>query len=193
MQVQIIEASISSEVVEGEQLIWSGRSEPRGKSAVSPRKFYIASGICGVVGLILVILGTMISNQENSDPLFIVFLVVGFLLFYVALIVLFVGFVTLGKRFAGKNATYAITNRRVIIMSTGRLLRVDSYNKESIQQVRRLERPDESGDLLFSTRVSSAYGNSSNYNHLMSGQGAFTAIANVLQVEKKLIQMLAEI
>jgi hypothetical protein len=93
---------------------------------------------------------------------------------------------------ASTNTLYAITNRRVIIMRTGRLLCVDSYSKESIRQVRRIERADESGDLLIATQTGSVYMGNSNYNHMINGQGTLAAIANVRQVEKKLLSMLHE-
>lgn len=95
-------------------------------------------------------------------------------------------------KLASQSTLYAITNRRVIIMRTGRLLRVDSYNKESIRQVRRIERADESRDLPIATQTGPVYPGNSNYNHMINGQGTFAAIANVHQVEKKLLSMLYE-
>ncbi len=187
MQTYTSENPFASELAEGEELLWFGRPQPRGKSTSSPRTLYMVSGICGLLGLILLIAGGF---RFTGNPSFIASTIIGAFLIYIAFIVFIVGFFTFGKRSSTKNVAYAITDRRVIIARSGRLSRVDSYSHESIQQVRRIERSDESGDILFATRAGSPYGNNIYYNHILNGQGTLTALANVRQVEKMLIKML---
>ena len=85
--------------------------------------------------------------------------------------------------FPSRNTLYAITNRRVIILRSGRNARVSSYPKRAITQVQHIERPDGSGDLVFAGNP--AYGNSGRV-------GAFSALQDVRLVEQKLIRMLNE-
>ncbi len=196
MQIQTMETSISSELLEGEELLWSGRPDPQGKSLVSPaRVFLIIGWIYLPLGLVLLILGFILLftlATSSASGAFLGAMIPGGIFFLLGLIFLIVGLVA---HFPAKNAFYAITNRRVIILRTGRYLRVTSYGKRAITQVQRFERPDGSGDLVFSGN-SSSYGNASgNYNSTNSSfnrQGAFTALPNVRSVEQRLLRMLYE-
>ena len=194
MQIQTMEASLSNELLEGEELLWSGRPDPQRRRIVSPARVFLILGLVFLpIGLVAVIVGLALllnsvfppGSQASSLGLFIpggVFFVLGL----VYLIIGLVGF------FPARNALYAITNRRVIILLPGRYLNVSSYSKRAITRVHRVERPDGSGDLVFVGNP--PYGNSGNNQSTSStGRlGAFSAIPNVRLAEQKLIRMLNE-
>jgi hypothetical protein len=196
MQIQTMETSISNELMAGEELLWSGRSDPQGKSVVSPaRVFLILGWIYLPLGLALLILGFILLfalASTSADGAFLGAMIPGGVFFILGLVFLIVGQVA---HFPARNTFYAITNRRAIVLRTGRYLRVISYGKRAITQVQRFERPDGSGDLVFSGSPF-PYGNySGNYNstgYNLNRQGAFMAIPNVRAVEQKLLGMLAE-
>lgn len=84
----------------------------------------------------------------------------------------------------------------MLIVQGGRLKRVTSYSKQAITHIQRLERPDGTGDLIFSGNgafYGTYYGNgaSSGASNALR-QGAFVSIANVRQVEQKLMRLLSE-
>jgi hypothetical protein len=194
--MQMMETSISNELMAGEELLWSGRPEPQGKSQVAPgRVFLILGWIYFPLGLTLLIVSFILlfvlASTSASDA-FIGMLVPGSIFFILGIMFLIVGRFA---RFSTKNTFYAITTRRAIVMRTGRYLRVISYGKRAITQVQRFERPDGSGDLVFSASPL-PYGNySGNYNstsYNLNRQGMFLAIPNVRAVEQKLLGMLAE-
>lgn len=88
--------------------------------------------------------------------------------------------------FTPQTTLYAITTYRIIMLHSGRELRVMSFDKRAIKQIQRVEHPDGSGDLVFfSDSVSPrVYGNSADNAGI---QSAFRAIPNVQLVERKLL------
>ena len=198
MQVQTMESSLGNELLEGEELLWSGRPIEGGKSIASPaRVFWIIGLVYGGIGLLLLLLSLIFSltiSSLFSSGGFLGFLIPGGVFFLLGVIFLIVGS---AARFVPRSTFYAITNRRVIIVRSGRYLRVISYDARAIMQVQRLERPDGSGDLLFSgniTGYAGMYSNSSYNNNVSSGwrQNAFSAIPNVRLAEQKLLGVLGK-
>src|SRR5579863_3203316 len=137
MQIQTMEASLSNELLEGEEMLWSGRPDPQKKRLVSPGRVFLILGLVFLpVGLLAVIIGLILllssvfppGYQESSLGLFIpggVFSVLG-------LVYLLIGLIGFSP---SRNELYGITNRRVIILRPGRYLRVSSYGKRAITQV----------------------------------------------------------
>lgn len=189
MQMQMMETSISNELLEGEELIWSGRPIERGKSVHSPARVFLILGLVyGAIGLVLVCLCLIISLAvAPTDPGgFIGASIVGGIFFSIGAL-----FFIIGKtaRFIPKSAFYAITNRRVIVLQGGSYLRVTSYNRRDISQIQRLERPDGSGDLIFSSASAIPLSNNA-YN--VGNQTAFKAIPNVRLAEQKLLSIMGK-
>lgn len=197
MQMQTVEASLSNELLDGEELLWSGRPDPLKRPIVSPARVFLILGLIFMpIGAVVVLIGLILllssvfpsGSQTASLGLFIpggVFLLLG-------LVYLLIGL--LGA-FPSRNALYAITNRRVIILRSGRYLRVSSYRRRAITQFHRIERPDGSGDLVFvgNPPYSSSNNAQSNSGTTSSGRlGTFSAIPNVRLAEQKLIEMLGE-
>lgn len=195
MQIQTMEASIDNELLEGEELLWSGRPDPQRRSIVSPTRVFRILGLVFMpIGLVAVIIGLALLLSSVFPPdsragLLGLFIPGGvfFLLGLVYLIIGLVGF------FPTRNALYAITNRRVIILRPGRYLNVSSYSKHAITQVHRVERPDGSGDLVFIGNPPYYSNSGNNQSTSSTGRpGAFSAIPNVRLAEQKLLRMLNE-
>ncbi len=199
---QEMEVSFARELTDGEELLWSGRPDPKSKSIASPGSVFLILGIVfTVVGIAMllggfIILGTVEGRgREASIGLF----VTGGVFFIMGITFAISG---LFLRSTPRNTLYAVTNRRAIILRTGRYLTVDSYGKSEIGQVRRLERPDGTGDLIFSMQRSASgygYGNSGGYSSYGSysgtgmsryGAGMFNGITNVHAVERIVLDTL---
>jgi hypothetical protein len=185
--MQTMETSLSNELLEGEELIWSGRPIEGRKGMTSPaHRLQIVARIYVVLGLVLmlvaliieILIGDLSAGRESFlflPGFFIIILGIGLVLMS-----------KIGNNFAPKTTLYAITTQRIIILHSGRELRVMSFDKRAIKQVQRVEHPDGSGDLVFfSVPVSpSVYGNSAGHAGI---QSAFRTISNVHLVERKLL------
>src|SRR6185437_14130095 len=197
VQTQTIEASLSNELLEGEELLWSGRLDPQRRPIVSPGRVFLILGLIFLpIGVVAVIIGLALLLSSVIPPgsraSLLGLFIPGGVFFVLGLVYLLIGLI---GSFPAGNALYAITDRRVIILRPGRYMRVSSYGKRAITQVHRIERPDGSGDLVFAGNP--PYGgsgnNQSNAGTSSAGRlGAFSAIPDVRLAEQKLIRMLNE-
>jgi hypothetical protein len=194
VQTQTMEASIGNELLEDEELLWSGRPDPQRRRIVSPARVFLILGLIFLpIGLVAVIIGmTLLLSSVIPPPSragLLGLFIPGGVFFVLGLAYLLIGLVGF---FPSRNTLYAITNRRVIILRYGRYVQASSYGKRAITQVHRIERPDGSGDLIFIGNP--PYGsNQSNAGTSSTGRlGVFSAIPNVHFVEQKLIRMLNE-
>jgi hypothetical protein len=176
------EASISNELLPGEEVLWSGSPDPKSKSTVSSSRLIISGWIYTMLGLLLMMFSFILSVVVLRDYIFplITLIIVGTFIFIVGLLCLRVGYSS--TRFSSQKVFYAITNRRVIIVSGGRYLRVTSYSKQAITQVQRVERPNGFGDLII---AAGPYG-----NVMVNRQNTLMAIPSVRHVEQTLLTML---
>ena len=189
MLMQTMETSLSNELLEGEELIWSGSPVERGKSMVSStRRLQVVALIYAVLGLVLMlvafIIEILIGDLQAGRESFI--LIPGFIILIIG-----VSLFILGKLnpFTPKSTFYAITNQRIIILCGGRYLRVISFDRQAIKQVQRFEYPDGSGNLIFSG-IPGVYSNNAGS---MSSQWSFRAIPNVRLAEQKLLSTLGQV
>ena len=197
MQIQTMEASLSNELLEGEEVLWSGRPDPQRRRIVSPARVFLILGLVFLpIGLLAVIIGLTLLLSSVFPPGFqassLALFIPGGVFFVLGLVYLLIGLVGFSPF---RNTLYAITNRRVIILRPGRYLGVSSYGKRAVTQVHRIERPDGSGDLIFvGNPPSGSSGNTqSNTGTSSTGRpGVFSAIPNVRLVEHMLIRMLSE-
>src|SRR5215469_15178386 len=182
VQVQTMEASISNELLEGEDLLWSGRPDPRGRRIVSPARVFLILGLVFMpIGLVAVIIGlTLLLSSvipPGSQAGLLGLFIPGGVFFVLGMVYLIIGLVGFSP---SRNALYAITDRRVIILRPGRYMRASSYGKRAITQVHRIERPDGSGDLIFVGNPPYSSNNQYNSGTYSAGRlGAFSAIPNV--------------
>ncbi len=201
---QQMETSLNAELTEGEELLWSGSPDPHTKSIVSPaRVFLILALVFGIVGIVLLVIGVII-QITTTDPQ----VRQGMLGLeipggtFILLAIMFTIFTIVYSK-VPRNMLYAITNRRAIIIRTGTYTTIDSFAKNDIGPIRRLERPDGSGDLIFAlhnqfgynSQNSGSYGNSYNtynsgYNPGRYGTGIFLSIHDVRLAERILITTL---
>jgi hypothetical protein len=125
----------------------------------------------------------ILSFAALKDYIFplIMLIVLGMFMFIAGLLCLRIGY---SARLSSHKVFYAITNRRVIMLSGGRYLRVTSYSKRAIIQVQRVERPDGSGDLVIAAGP--------NGNVIANRLNTLMAIPNVRDVEHKLLTTLNE-
>ena len=195
MQMQAMEASINNELQEGEELLWSGHPDLQRRRIISPGRVFLILGLIFLpIGLLAIAIGLILlfsavippASQDGLLGLFIpggVFSLLG----RIYLIIGLVGFSP------SRNALYAITNRRVIVVRFGRYTLASSYDRKAITQIHRVERPDGSGDLIFSGNPYGIYSNNrsnTSNTYRNSRQGAFYALSNVRLVEQKLLLML---
>ena len=180
-----VEASISNELLPDEEVLWSGSPNPKSKGAVSSSRLVISGWIETILGLLLLIFSfslPFVGLRDFPSPLVILMIVVGTFAFIVGLLCLRVGYAS--TRVSSQKMFYAITNRRVMILSRGRYLHVMSYNKRAITQVQRVERPNGFGDLIIAV--------GSTGNVMANRQNTLMAIPNPRHVEQKLFTMLKE-
>jgi hypothetical protein len=166
---------IANELEEGERVLWTGRPHPSSR-ANNPqtRVFAILAIIYGILGIILLIVGftvySTISDGSGRGGLLGLSIVGGV---FVLLAIIF-GIVTAVYRPGLKGTVYAITEQRILTVTTGRALIAYSYGKGDIGPLTRIERQDGTGDLIFTTnRQGSPYGMYGNgYYGAYSGYGA---------------------
>jgi hypothetical protein len=175
-----IETPISNELLAGEELLWSGSPDQKKKGAVSSNRLLATGWIYAPLGIALMIASAILSQGmlRGNTFLFLIASVLGFFIFIMGVFCLRIGY---SARFSSQKVFYAITNRRVIILSEGRYVRVISYSKRMITQVQRVDRPDGSGDLIVVVVPG---------NMVANRQNTLMAISNVRQVEHKLLTML---
>jgi hypothetical protein len=175
-----IETSISNELLAGEELLWSGSPDQKKKSAISSNRLIATGWIYALLGVVLMIAISILSQYilRGNTFLLLISSILGFFIFIMGVFCLRIGY---SARFSSQKVFYAITNRRVIILSGGRYVRVVSYSKRMIAQVQRVERPDGSGDLIVAVVPG---------NVVANRQNTLMAISNVRQVEHKLLTML---
>ncbi len=163
---QNMEGVLERELEEGEELLWFGQPSTQSRNRPAPtRLFTILAAIFGSIGLALLIPGIIfLAVLEFFDaglPLTIIggtFLLLS-LIYTICAITL---------RFPLKNTLYAITDQRIIVLTTGRNTIVDSYSKKDIGPITRVEQADGVGDLFF-TSQQGGYGYNYSYNYNYNG------------------------
>ena len=201
---QNMDALIAHELEEGERVLWTGRPDPNNKSSASPMMpFYIMTAVFGLVGILLILIGFIVSTsvhgKSGSDAL-LGLSIPGVVFIFMALVF---GIISLVYRPNLKGTVYAITEQRIISVNSGNKLTVYSYGKNDIGVLNRIEQPDGTGDLIFAiNRQTGGYnGNYSSYGagygtyggsaganmgniSIAANAGKFLGIPNVREVER---------
>ncbi|HLZ60115.1 MAG TPA: hypothetical protein VKR06_24460 [Ktedonosporobacter sp.] len=187
---------LEQELEEGEQLLWFDRPLPGSRSRQSPlRVLLILTIVFGSVCLLLLLLGLIFFLTLPVH-------IASFILFGIggsfAFVSFILGMTSIGVRFGSVgNQLYAITDQRIIIMRKGRNLTVNSYSRDDIGPISRIEHSDGSGDLIF-THETPAYSYNYNYNYSYNSAssssssssgyggrtGRFIGIRNVHDIER---------
>jgi hypothetical protein len=151
LQMQTMEMALRNELREGEELIWSGRPIKYERQAISSRRRLLQNRatMSLVLGLILMLVAMIIEIAIGDLPAgresFL--LLPGFLLFWVGVCRSFSARIV---DFLFFPQFYAITNLRIILFWGSNPRQILSFQRRAIKQVCCSERPDGSGDLLFS-------------------------------------------
>ena len=162
MQVQQeIDSLIARELEEGERVLWTGMPLAN-RRATSPvtLTFIILTAVFGGIGLIMLILAiifTAVLHTRGGADAALALFIIGAVFLFLALIY---GILAATIRQSVKGTVYAITDQRILSVSSGNTLIVYSFGKNDIGIISRVERTDGSGDLTFATpnRVMGPYG-----------------------------------
>ena len=162
MQVQQESDSlIARELEEGERVLWTGTPLPN-RRTTSPvtLTFIILTAVFGAIGLIMLILAiifTALLHTKGGADASLALYIIGAVFLFLALMY---GILAATIHPNIKGTVYAITDQRMLVVSTGNTLIVYSFGKNDIGIISRVERKDGSGDLTFATptRATGSYG-----------------------------------
>lgn len=167
--------TLQNELDAGETLLWQGAPDP---ARLAQRNLWQAAfGGCftcfalfwmgGAFFISSMIAGATGWRLLSAFPLFgLIFLVVGLGLLFSPL--------TAMKR--GSSTVYAVTDRRLIVLESGKVL---SYSPSDLQTLERRDTPDGRGDLVFQRRTSY-----SSEGHSSVREIGFFGIPNPREVER---------
>jgi hypothetical protein len=196
-QQQEFDSQLAGELDEGEQVLWSAHPITGRALSGSPGRVYLILAIVfGSVGLLMLVVGLilLLALRDGAAAASVApFIIGGTFLF----LTLMFGIFAIVFNASPRGTFYAITERRIIVITRGRFYTVDSYSRDDIGRITRMERPDGSGDLIFAQggrNAAGAYGyNYGNYNAgygggtyspSMMNTGRFVGIANVRTAEQ---------
>ncbi|MBO0793419.1 MAG: hypothetical protein J2P36_21050 [Ktedonobacteraceae bacterium] len=182
------ESPLERELEENEQLLWFGQPQSSKKIRTqSTKAFLILFFVFDGVGLLLLLLGAI---QGVFFPGLSSMLAATFVLFPLAgihiIIATIFGVLAATYRFTTSNTLYAITDQRIIILRKGPRTTITSFAPNDIGPITRVERPDGSGDLLFTHAPSHHSHHHTGNIHHRERTSRFTGIPNVRNVERVL-------
>ncbi|MBV9230202.1 MAG: hypothetical protein JOZ18_12885 [Chloroflexi bacterium] len=160
-QKQQMKHLLDYELSEGERLLWS--DQPNALHVLNAG--HIISFIFGSLWVCLGLLG-LYNNLLlfPSDPLFVITMTILALLFLIpGIISIAVPFKTYRR---AKRTIYAITDRRIVLITRGRSRSVKSYRKEYVGNIERIERQGERGDLIFGINKDIKFSDVANVRHV---------------------------
>jgi hypothetical protein len=172
---------IKPELAPGERLLWADRANARasGRASSPLLGFVRAAGFlmisAGCFAAFFGLLGQRFHVIEGATGMFgMIAGIIGFLI----LIGTLGGWISEGLgRALVKRRCYALTDRRAIVWnlrSGSRAVEVHSFHRGRVKDVRRVEYPDGSGDVIFAL-------NEARYDEVESGR--FVGVAEVRRVE----------
>jgi len=193
-EINELQRRVEAELLPGEELLWVGRGDGRLNArslSGAPVRAFLALAVVGLVmismfGGLFMSRGMLATGFYNIFPMVPVFVIMGIVLLMVVLRTSGV----FAQTFRNAQATYAITDRRIMILTGRGTTQVTSYGPQDIECIERRMRSDGSGDLIFRyedlpRRVSSGYSTRRmSYDRLPVG---FFGITDVRRVEALLI------
>lgn len=148
---------VARELESGEQLLWSGRPDPKQLSRRAlpvllfgiPFTAFAVFWMLGAAGITSLV-SSGFRGVGAPGGLGLISLV--FPLFGIPFVLVGLWMLTMPAREAARGARmlYAVTNRRALILEGGSETKVKSYTPRDMQNLERTERADGSGDLIFS-------------------------------------------
>lgn len=149
---------LQNEVKPGEQLLWWGTPDParKAKAVNTTTTAYIIYGILSVLMAGLVIFDIHLLQEDimwlsGPDPFTVLMLLIGLGLLGINLYRIYATYSVTQKQITNlRNTIYGITNQRVIVMTAGQQgFAVNSYTRNEMGQINRIETGDGWGDVSF--------------------------------------------
>lgn len=169
------------EMQSGERIEWLG--QPIAKQIAKKTWPIVLFGIPWTAFAIFwVVTATTMTQGKDGIGAFAIFP-----LFGLPFVLIGVGMLTapVWAKKAAANRVYVITDRRALVIQGGRKLRVQSYAPEQLVDLSRVEQPDGSGDISFTSGVVVDVRLGRNRSRISPING-FQAVANVREVETRL-------
>jgi hypothetical protein len=180
----MIERSYDAELVAqnelspGEPLVWAGRPSP-GAMARASLPILIFAIPWTAFAIFWVVMASGITTGATNRGFFILFPLFGLPFVLVGLAMTSAPYWAYRK---AQNTIYAITDRRLMIITEGRSKTVQSYDADEIGEITRRERADGSGDLIFA-RTADAHTDTDGYSRSRTQVG-FLGVPDVRTVER---------
>ncbi len=148
-----LQRRVEAELLPGEELLWVGQGDGRlnaRRMSGAPIRAVLVLLVAGLVmvsifGGLFMTRGMVTTGFGSFFPAVSIFSIMAIVLLLVVLRVS--GVFT--QTFRNAQATYAITNRRIMILTGRRTTQVASYGRQDIERIERRMRSDGSGDLIF--------------------------------------------
>jgi len=166
---------VESELLEEEELLWIGQPAPRATLRAGRGRELIVIFVVGGVLAMLSFMLPMIMAAEPDFPVGIMFIP-----FFIVLAVVFLPL--LYRLFMSGRTTYAITDRRVLIMQNRT---VTSYGPDDLHFIERRMHGQDRGDLIFARQMS---GSTTSSRSTWSEDIGFFGIDNVRAVEALMLK-----
>lgn len=187
MNITDVQLRAQSELQSGESLYWSGSANP-GRSALTALPAAIFGLPFAGFALFWILQASHATNlmSKNSHNSFVsgfsVFPLFGlpFLLIGLAII-----FAPLWVYLKAKSTVYAVTSRRILVISGGKNRDVKSITPADIASVEHIERPDGSGDIVLMTNMLQRRNN----NIAVPMKVALCGVPNVKQVAEQVLAL----
>ena len=176
-----------SELESGESLSWAGTADP-GRSALGalPVAFFgIPFAGFALFWMSQAFRATAIMNKSAHNAFtsgFAIFPLFGIPFLFIGLAIVLAPFRVFLK---AKSTVYAVTNRRVMVITGSKSRSVKSYTPADIASVEHRERPDGSGDIVLMTNTLQRAGN----NMAMPMKVALCGVPNVKQVAEQVMAL----
>jgi hypothetical protein len=171
---------IELELEDSEEVLWAGRPDP--KRMLFPSIFTFGFGVVWTSFIVNFIYMWHSGPKDVKGPGGL-FGMQGILsnLFFVPFLVIGTGMLLSPLWFyrKAKRTAYGVTDKRILIIESGRSRKVQTYGPADINNIERKERADGSGDLTFASR---SFKNSD--GHQQSQPVQFVGIPEVRSVER---------
>jgi hypothetical protein len=163
-----LSAQLHRELEPNERLLWTGQPE-KGRMNVGERVLATIFGIYSFCMLLGGVIGLTLGRSGAPGALF---LGMGMLFGIISLAA------ALSSKKRATQTVYGVTNRRVVILQTGKQNRVESIFPQNLSEIVRVEKQDGTGDLQLGSRLSATQ------NGMMPSQPVLAGIPDVKRVEQ---------
>jgi hypothetical protein len=166
-----------NEFAPGEHLVWAARPEPA-RMARASLPILIFAIPWTAFTLFVVVMASGITTGATNQGFYILFPLFGLPFVLVGLAMMSAPYWAYKK---AKSTVYAVTDKRLLVISEGRSKTVHSFDPDQIGDITRRERPDGSGDIIFARIVDDE---TEGYRRSRVTENGFLAVPDVRTVER---------